>query len=311
MGYIPSPPDLRDYAVEAFLPTHIDLIRFPVEYRVPEVVPVKDQDGVGQCVAYTLATIKQAQETREKRVPAPSYSTNFIYGDRADGDYQGDGMMPREALAELVRDGVPTEDEFAREFDGVRHPLAWVQVKAIREQYPDAWTRLQEKGKPQRILKYVRARTERQIKAALMHLGPCLIAIDVHESFFQTGKDGLIPPPSGQVVGGHAMTLIGWRADRRWVIQNSWGPGWGDRGFCYLPVNYPGIREVWTVTDQTALGAGLSDVSPDRWSYQDIQAVITAGLMQGFPDGTFRPGEPVTREQLAAVLARLLEKWGG
>lgn len=307
MGYIPSPPDPRDYSVAAFIP--IEGVEFPAEYRVPESVSVHDQDGVGQCVAYTLATIKEAQEQRE-RGQAAHYSTNFIYGNRAPGDWSGEGMIPREALAALVRDGVPTEDDFARLIEGVRHPLYYHQLQAIRQMYPDAWQTLAQAGKPQRILKYVRASTENEIKAALMHLGPCLIAIDVHQSFLNTSSDGIVPPPSGDIVGGHAMTLVGWRQDRRWIVQNSWGEGWGDRGFCYLPMDYPAIREVWTVTDMTSLGAGLTDVAPDRWSYEAVQTAITAGLMQGFPDGTFRPEEPVTREQLAAVLARLLQKWG-
>lgn len=51
---------------------------------------------------------------------------------------------------------------------------------------------------------------------------------------------------------------------------------------------------------------GFSDVSPDRWSAEAIQINARAGLMAGFPDGTFRPEDPVTREQLASVTMRLL-----
>ena len=36
-----------------------------------------------------------------------------------------------------------------------------------------------------------------------------------------------------------------------------------------------------------------------------IAAVKAAGLMVGYPDGTFRPDQPVTRAELAAVLQRL------
>jgi hypothetical protein len=38
-----------------------------------------------------------------------------------------------------------------------------------------------------------------------------------------------------------------------------------------------------------------------------IRAVAGAGLVGGFPDGTFRPGAPVTRAQLAAVVARAMK----
>lgn len=51
----------------------------------------------------------------------------------------------------------------------------------------------------------------------------------------------------------------------------------------------------------------FSDVEPSRWSAPAIRKVCEAGLMLG-SDGKFNPTAPVTREQLAVVLARLLEK---
>lgn len=50
------------------------------------------------------------------------------------------------------------------------------------------------------------------------------------------------------------------------------------------------------------------DVPEDHWAAEAIRIVRDAGLMTGKADGTFGPGEPVTRAQLAAIFARLLEK---
>lgn len=55
-------------------------------------------------------------------------------------------------------------------------------------------------------------------------------------------------------------------------------------------------------------GTKYSDVSADRNTYKAIKTVTEAGLMKGFKDGTFRPEDPVTREQLAVVLSRLLQE---
>lgn len=52
------------------------------------------------------------------------------------------------------------------------------------------------------------------------------------------------------------------------------------------------------------------DVEPDRWSAVSINAVTKAGLMSGYPDGTFRPEQPITREEMASVLHRLLFRNG-
>lgn len=55
----------------------------------------------------------------------------------------------------------------------------------------------------------------------------------------------------------------------------------------------------------------FKDVEQDRWSKNFIKMCVDEGLMQGYPDGTFKPGASVTREELAVVLVRLLDKIEG
>lgn len=50
----------------------------------------------------------------------------------------------------------------------------------------------------------------------------------------------------------------------------------------------------------------FSDVSMDRWSAGVIKIATDAGIMRGDPGGTFRPEDPCRREELAAVVAKLL-----
>lgn len=50
----------------------------------------------------------------------------------------------------------------------------------------------------------------------------------------------------------------------------------------------------------------FKDVEVTRWSAKDIERVAKAGLMTGDPDGKFRPADPITREEEASVLARIL-----
>lgn len=51
-------------------------------------------------------------------------------------------------------------------------------------------------------------------------------------------------------------------------------------------------------------GASFSDCAEDAWYSHAVRALAAAGVVSGFPDGTFRPDEPVTRGQLAVMLAR-------
>jgi hypothetical protein len=40
------------------------------------------------------------------------------------------------------------------------------------------------------------------------------------------------------VRGGHAICIVGYRADGRFIVRNSWGTAWGDEGFGYLHPGY-------------------------------------------------------------------------
>ena len=52
----------------------------------------------------------------------------------------------------------------------------------------------------------------------------------------------------------------------------------------------------------------LRDVQPTEWSYQAISNLITTyGCVAGYPDRTFRPGQPATRAELAALTNACLD----
>jgi hypothetical protein len=64
----------------------------------------------------------------------------------------------------------------------------------------------------------------------------------------------------------------------------------------------PAMAQVTSVTQ-------LRDVQPTEWSYQAISNLVSRyGCVAGFPDGTFRPGEPATRAQLAALTSACLDR---
>jgi len=51
-------------------------------------------------------------------------------------------------------------------------------------------------------------------------------------------------------------------------------------------------------------GQTFSDVPPDHPFASEIEAVASAGITTGFNDGTFRPGQNVTRGAMAAFMGR-------
>ncbi|HIK04152.1 MAG TPA: S-layer homology domain-containing protein [Trichormus sp. M33_DOE_039] len=52
----------------------------------------------------------------------------------------------------------------------------------------------------------------------------------------------------------------------------------------------------------------FSDVSSNYWAARFIQELSQRGVIAGFPDGSFRPEEPVTRAQFAAMVNKAFQK---
>lgn len=57
-------------------------------------------------------------------------------------------------------------------------------------------------------------------------------------------------------------------------------------------------------------GSPWKDLAPDNVHYDDVLALALDGILEGYEDGTFRPANPVTRGQVASVLARTMELEG-
>jgi len=84
-----------------------------------------------------------------------------------------------------------------------------------------------------------------------------VFGITVYESFEgdEAAKTGMIPMPniSGeQCLGGHAVCAIGYDDNKQClIVRNSWGTGWGDMGYFYLPYAYvqdPNLAEdFWVI----------------------------------------------------------------
>ncbi len=56
-----------------------------------------------------------------------------------------------------------------------------------------------------------------------------------------------------------------------------------------------------------ATGTAFSDVPADFWAAAWIEQLVNEGIASGFPDGTYRPSDPVTRAQMAVLLVRTFE----
>lgn len=92
------------------------------------------------------------------------------------------------------------------------------------------------------------------MKQCLVDGFPFLFGMMVYSSFDRVGPSGVVTTPtqSESVLGGHCMACVGYD-DRKqsFIVRNSWGSNWGDRGYCYIPYTYMSnpkyTFDLWTI----------------------------------------------------------------
>ena len=76
------------------------------------------------------------------------------------------------------------------------------------------------------------------------------------------------------------------------------------------------MKKILALAAVAALTAGVSayaanpfsDVTPDDWAYQAVSDLSVQGVVEGYPDGTFKGERNMTRYELAQIVARLMAK---
>jgi C1A family cysteine protease len=245
-GRIPDTPDQRDFLyqpVPVTVPADLDLR--------PAQPPVFDQGALGSCVANGTAGELEAQALTQKE-PFSVLSRLFIYYNaRAmEGTVQEDaGANIRDGIKSVASQGVCPEAEWP-------YDIGQFAVQPSAQCYTDAM-RFQ-------ALKYQSvAQTAAALKAALVSARGLVIGISVYESFESQAVEqtGIVPlpAPTEQMLGGHCVRLVGYTdnglADvpaQHFIGMNSWGTGWGMKGFFAIPYAYitdPNLAsDFWAIT---------------------------------------------------------------
>jgi hypothetical protein len=56
------------------------------------------------------------------------------------------------------------------------------------------------------------------------------------------------------------------------------------------------------------VGQPFADVPTNHWAYDAIAELAAKGLVEGFPDGTFKGNQPMTRYEMAMIVARIIAR---
>jgi C1A family cysteine protease len=105
-------------------------------------------------------------------------------------------------------------------------------------------------GQMYKTLEYVSVpRTPEAIKTIIASETPIVFGFTVFSSFEKTKSNGKMPMPNKAteaVSGGHAVVIIGYDDALQFpdaptggfIVRNSWGTGFGDSGYFYMPYAY-------------------------------------------------------------------------
>ena len=96
-----------------------------------------------------------------------------------------------------------------------------------------------ESALPIKIARVANARGESEVTAQVTK-GPVAVAMDFTKIKMQGYHDGIYTPDNCGTRPTRAVALTGYTADY-WEVRNSWGPGWGQKGYLQITRKIPNV----------------------------------------------------------------------
>jgi C1A family cysteine protease len=228
-GWVPQLPDLRDakLAIPAAtrLPSKVDLS------TSPDMPPIYDQGQLNSCTGNALAAAVDFDvhlQTQQFLTPSRLW---IWYQERVI-----EGTVEQNVGAQ-IRDGAKVVAKLGScpESDWPYDPAHFADKPPQRD-YTDALAH--------RVLTYATVpQVLWSLKSVLAGGRPVVFGFAVYSAFESqdVAKSGIVPmpDPSDQMVGGHAVVLVGYDdAADRFRVRNSWGTSWGQDGYFEMPYLY-------------------------------------------------------------------------
>jgi C1A family cysteine protease len=231
-GWKPDLPDHRDIRFSLADTVAPDDLPSSVDLRTIGFMPIPyDQGKLGSCTANSIAAAIEFDRAKQKlEVWTPSRLFIYYHERLLEGTVNTDAGA-------MIRDGfkVINSTGFAKE-------TTWPYIPSQFRVAPNAQA-MAEAGNCKVVTYQAVDQTPHSIKAALASGYPICFGISVYSSFESrdVALSGRVPMPSffDSSLGGHAILLVGYdEAKQLYTFRNSWGTGWGDKGYGYLPYQY-------------------------------------------------------------------------
>jgi uncharacterized tellurite resistance protein B-like protein len=288
-GYRYAPPKA---AAKRYVAGSANLSRLPpkVDLR-PFMTAVEDQANTNSCAANATAGAYEYLVKRHLGEEAYDVSRLFIYYNAraVDGPdaIEDEGSVLQSVIDSLKQYGACSEESWP--FDA-----GMVNEQPAEEAYQEAAQFLIEDTElvPTDLDAW---------KTALAAGNPIIFGIKLFGSFDKQKKAGLVPMPSPKESGreshgGHAMLCVGYSdPDEVFIVRNSWGLGWGDKGYCYIPYRYM-LNDDYNYGDSWIIKR-IDVLPPDEGTWAEDDASLleeVSGVLASLDD-----------EQYAALVERM------
>jgi hypothetical protein len=222
----------------AELPNIVDL------RKNPKMPPVYEQGDLGSCTAQALCAAYQFMDTNSFKG-----SRLFLYYNerRLENNISDDtGATLGGGVKCLAKYGICPEESWP-------YDITQFAVEPPVSCYQSALNEVVLKARP--------IPNDRNTMRNVLNSGlPFVVGIQVYQSFETNAvaATGIaqLPKPKDRPLGGHAVLVVGYNHPKQqWIVRNSWGDGWGDKGYFYLPYNYllnPKLSsDMWVLTKVT------------------------------------------------------------
>jgi len=199
---------------------------------------VGDQRTTGSCVGWATAdgVARYHMVKASKLAKTELLSPRFIW--MASKELDEYTLRP-ESFIEGAGTSLKTAMDVCRKYGTVTIELLPFDIKTLM--YTGDENVLYARAAKRRINSYFNLRKDlHKWKSWLASHGPILAGLLVDKTWDNAaateGKLDKFFPNSTR--GGHAVTIVGYRADGLFIIRNSWGKVWGDKGFAYAAPDY-------------------------------------------------------------------------
>jgi len=229
-GALKSPVTRGEIVFEDVVP---NISPLPVEIDLRPYLPaVKNQGEFPICAAMTGSTMMEYIFNRYHYLQKPEiYSQWFIYNNRQEN--KGEGMFGYDVMNILHDFGDCKDETYSPSLIETKDSIP---QKAYKE------------AKKYCTNKFYRVTTVKGAKVACFINGCCYISFPL-KSYGKEFWKADLNTKEDVADGGHAVTMCGYNKDG-FIIRNSWGSSWGDRGYCVYPFDDFGIQwEIWTLHD--------------------------------------------------------------